>query len=50
MTVYYLQFDSSPRHGGHFLPYAHCSGGGYILYGGGIYYLDNRYRGGVSII
>ena len=29
-----------------FLPYSHCSGGGYILYGGGIYYLDNRYGGG----
>ena len=28
-----------------FLPYSHSSGGGYILYGGGIYYLDNRYRG-----
>ena len=29
-----------------FLPYSHCSGGGYILYGGGIYYLDKRYRRG----
>ena len=39
-----LPYYHAPR--ARFLPYSHCSGGGgYILYGGGIYYLDNRYRG-----